>query len=168
MSSCLGLVPPKVDRATPHQSPVKTVPHRHSHRPIWWRRFLNWCSPFSGDSVCIIDNNKTNQRKSWGCFPPSSNFCGKLACLSFFIYFCLVIFCFVFEILLPLPPQCYDFAGLHLYLLSFIHSVSVLFFLLDIRPYNIRDVNIYVRLLNITVWLHNIHVRILNICVKST
>lgn len=33
------------------QSLIKKIPHRHSHRLIWWRQCLNWSPIFSGDSM---------------------------------------------------------------------------------------------------------------------
>lgn len=35
--------------AHPHQSAIRTMPHRHGHRPNWWNEF-SWGSHFPGTS----------------------------------------------------------------------------------------------------------------------
>lgn len=43
-TTCLGLVLPAVGWALPHQLASKIISHRHVHKPLWSRWFLNWDS----------------------------------------------------------------------------------------------------------------------------
>jgi hypothetical protein len=37
----IGMMLPTVGWALPHQSLMKKMPYRHTHRPRWWRKFLS-------------------------------------------------------------------------------------------------------------------------------
>lgn len=41
-TTCPGVVLPTVGWALPHLLLIKTLLHRHTHRPIWIRQFLSW------------------------------------------------------------------------------------------------------------------------------
>lgn len=58
---CLGMASSSADRMLPRQSLVKKVPHRPAYRPVRWRHFLNWSSPFPDDPSLPQANSKPNQ-----------------------------------------------------------------------------------------------------------
>lgn len=52
--------PSIVSWAFPHQSAIKTIPHRCDHRPVWSRQSFNWNSIVPRDSwVCQIDHKSS-------------------------------------------------------------------------------------------------------------
>ena len=59
-STCLGMVPPIVGWDLSHQSSIKIDSHRHSHRPIWSVKFLNWGSLFTHNPSLFQVGNKNN------------------------------------------------------------------------------------------------------------
>lgn len=78
--SAIFLVPPRTicprvalpteDWAALHWSSVRTTPHRHVRRPIWWRQFFTWASLFLLSSqvstLCVKLTKITWGMRVWG------------------------------------------------------------------------------------------------------
>lgn len=53
---------------SPTSSSVKTIPHRHGHKPIWLRQLLGWAPFFQLTLGCIKWTKITNQSNNWSHF----------------------------------------------------------------------------------------------------
>lgn len=59
----LGLVLPHSDLGCPISISNREITHRHAHRPVWWRSFLN-CDSLSQDwSFVMLTNNPSHIKK---------------------------------------------------------------------------------------------------------
>lgn len=59
--TCPRRAPTTVSCALPHESPIKTLPHRQVHRSIGWGHCLNWGIVFSGDhEICQVHKKLSN------------------------------------------------------------------------------------------------------------
>jgi hypothetical protein len=57
-----GMAPSKMNRALPHQPPIKKMPSGLAYSPILQSHFLNWCSLLSEYiSLCQVDINYSAQ-----------------------------------------------------------------------------------------------------------
>lgn len=61
----LRLAPLRVGWALPHQLTIKTMPHRHVHKPAWWRHFLSCGSLFLGLSSWQPRLTITQPNQKW-------------------------------------------------------------------------------------------------------
>ena len=63
-STCPVLTPPTMGRALPYQSTIKKLPHRHGHRPIWYKQF-----PKLRLSQVTLDCDKVTAETSYDSVP---------------------------------------------------------------------------------------------------
>lgn len=76
---CLGMIPPTVGWVFPHpSSSVKTMSHRHGHRPNWHRQFFKRGRLFSGGFRLWQVDNKIFEQHRWETWAPFSVLCPLL------------------------------------------------------------------------------------------